>query len=149
MKIPIIRATEDLQQIPVTATTKGAGRAWNAVGQLGEQVQAIGLDIAETQQKLRMRSDLSQAEIDMELANTNISNNLKKNPDPDTYVQNWLAQTNEVKNETLKTARGVRTKANMEVMLNRIQTRELVRQMDYARKLSVETEQAKDVPILD
>lgn len=135
MKIPIIQANEPLEQIPVTATTKGSGRTWDAVEKLSGQVQDIGLGIAEKQQQIKMFTELNQGELDMQAANEDIVNNLRKNPNPDTYFQDWSIQFNEAKNKRLENVKGGETKSRMAYTFNRLQTRELVEQKHYGNIL--------------
>jgi hypothetical protein len=143
MKVPIITANEPLQQIPVTATTKGAGRTWDAIGKLSGQVQDISLGIAERQQAIRMATELAQGEIDIEAMNEDIVNNLRKTANPDTYYQEWGKQFQEGATKRLEGVKGVRTRASMEILFSKIGARELIQQKSYANKLWVDTEKAK------
>jgi hypothetical protein len=149
MKIPIIKATQELPRIPVTATTQGAGRAWGALARLGEQAQAIGLDLAETQQRIRMTTELTQAEIDMEYINKDIETKLRLNPDPDTYVEAWGKQFSEAATKRLEGVKGVRTRAAVEQLISRIASREIPKQKDYANRLWEQTESAQRIVQID
>ena len=143
MRIPIIKAEAELPRIPVTATTQGAGQEGRAMAELGGVVQRIGLDLAETQQRIRMSRELAQAELDMEAANRDIVANLKLKADPDTYVQDWANQFQEITARKLENVKGVRTRAAVEQLFSRIATREIGQQKDYANKLWIETEQTE------
>ncbi|GAI37409.1 unnamed protein product [marine sediment metagenome] len=72
MKIPLIKATEELPRIPVIATTEGAGQAAQAVGQLSGLARDIALDLAQKQQGIKRARQVAQAEIAMEKTNRDI-----------------------------------------------------------------------------
>jgi hypothetical protein len=143
MRIPIIQATEELKQIPVTSTGTGFTRTSQAIGRLGEDILNISTDIANRQSNIRMVTEQAQAEIDMEAANEDIVNRLRKTANPDTYYQEWVKEFQETANKRLEGVKGVRTRAAVETALSRIGSREIVQQKNYANKLWVDTEKAK------
>jgi len=149
MRIPIIKTTEQLPQRPITATTQGAGRTWKAAEQLSGVISDIGLDLAQTQQRIRMARDVAQAEFDMEQTNKDIVAELRLEPNHDTYFKDWLDKFQFASNDMLIKAKGPKTKAAMEQALSRIATRETRKQKDYANQLWIDTEKAGDLRILD
>jgi len=142
MRIPIIRADEPLSQIPVTATTQGAGRAWDAIGNLGATIAGISADIAERQTNIRIATNTAQAENDFEAFNMDTVNELRKKGNPETYYQEWANKIIPKAKELVAQAKGPRERAAIELRLNQIGQRELVEQKYYANKLSIETEMA-------
>ncbi|GAH46648.1 unnamed protein product, partial [marine sediment metagenome] len=134
MKIPIIRATEELPRIPVTATTEGAGRAAQAVGQLSGLARDISLDLAQKQQGIKRARQVAQAEIAMEQANKDIIAKLRLEPNHETYFEDWLSEFEFASTDMLIKAKGPKTKAVMEQALSRIATREARQQKDYANQ---------------
>jgi len=143
MRIPIIKATEELPRIPVTATTEGAGRAAQAVGQLSGLARDIALDLAQKQQGIKRARQVAQAEIAMEAANRDIVAKLRLEPNHETYFEDWLNEFEFASTDMLINAKGPKTKAEMEQALNRIAIRESRIQKDYANQLWLETEQTE------
>ena len=143
MKIPIITATEPMAIPPVTATTRGAGREWEAVGELSGVVSDISNKIAEKQTKIRETIQLAELEADMQ--NTNEANiiNLRKKPNPDTYFSDWNAQFNQAAEDRLKGIKAPKMRAEAQVMMNRMKIRELVEQKHYGNVLFIETMDAR------
>lgn len=149
MRIPIIQATEELKQIPVTATTQGAGRTWKAVEQLSGQVQDIGLDIEERKKRIKMYTDLSEIEMDMQKTNEDLVLKLRSNPDPDNYFSDWNSGFSKLGEERIKNIKSPETRMRAQVAVKGMQTRELVEQKHYGNKLFIETMQAKTERLLD
>jgi len=149
MKIPVIRASQELPVTPVTATTQGAGRTWDAVAQLGERVNAISQDLAQTQQRIRMTTELAQAEIDMVSINKDIETNLRLKPNPDTYVEDWGTQFTAAAQKRLEGVKSAKTRAAMEQLISQIAVREIPKQKDYANRLWEQTESAKRIGQID
>ena len=139
----MIKATEELPRIPVTATTEGAGRAAQAVGQLSGLARDIALDLAQKQQGIKRARQVAQAEIAMEKTNRDIIAKLRLEPNHETYFEDWLNEFEFASTDMLINAKGQRTKAEMEQVLNRIAVREARIQKDYANQLWLETEQTE------
>lgn len=152
MRIPIIEATEPLPVI----SPEGAGRGWKAIGAAAGEAQNLANTIskqrAEVNEKKRilaMNSDLAFAETDILKSDTLFTTESRKGADPKTYLPIWEKAWNEKVKEKLNTVKDPETKARLEISLKRKGMERYEEESKFADGLFVNTEKAKDIPILE
>jgi hypothetical protein len=152
MRIPIIEATEPLPVI----SPEGAGRGWRAIGAAAGEAQNLAnviakqrAEVVEKKRVLAMNSDIAFAEADTLKADTLFTTESRKGADPKTYLPVWEKTWDERVKEKLNTIKDPETKARMEINLQRNKMQRFDEESKFADGLFVNTEKAKDIPILE
>jgi len=129
---------------------------WRATEGLGQEGQRLALTLAQQEGELRrkkkaldMANTLSEVDVYVEDAAESLSIKLRREPDPDTHFANFEVGFAKIVNDSLKDIRNAETLAKAKILTNRIYTRRLIREKDYANKLWVEVGQAKVERTLD
>jgi len=142
MKIPIIEAEEPLKVHPITATTKGAGRVEEAIGEVGQTIFDITTRIEAKKQAQREASQLSDIQLDMVNISRNTARELQRKPDPDTYFSDWSNAYDVAAKERLAGIKSQNLRAQADVMLKRLKISEMPQQEAYGNRLFLEVGRA-------